>query len=71
MKALMLVSFMALGGQPHTDTLTLDTDNCRDAMMQVVDQYGLKNHVYSSGMYLMRAHDKTQSLSVSCKPLGK
>ena len=73
MKALLLVTYMALnGGQPQPSNMQqVDIDSCQTVMVDVVNQYGLKNHVYSSGPTYMRAHDKNGSLSVTCRPVGK
>ena len=70
MKALLFITYSLLNpGHPQmfNSVSEVDGGNCRDSMMQVVDQYGLKNHVYSDGPTYMKAHDKDQSVTVTCR----
>lgn len=74
MKALLFVSHMILvSGQPHIDTSTnqIDADDCNEPLTQVIAAYGLKNHVTSSGPTYIKAHNKDESVTVTCKPISK
>jgi hypothetical protein len=75
MKALLFVTYTLLnpGHAPETfnSMNQVDASDCREMMLQVADQYGLKNHVYSDGGTYLKARDKNQSVIVTCKPSGK
>jgi hypothetical protein len=75
MKALLFVTYTLLhpGGHPQTFNSMNEVDggSCRDSMMQVMEQYDLKNHVYSDGPTYMKAHDQFHAVIVTCRTAGK
>lgn len=75
MKALLIATFIfaPAGQQPvqvqKPDMVIMDSEECRDAMLAVVESAGLKNHVYSSSSQFMKARNGGNSVIVTCKPI--
>lgn len=75
MKAILLATMMLANtaGQPvevqRPPMVIIDSSECRDAMLGIVESVGLKNHVYSSAAEYMKARNGGNSVSVTCKPL--
>lgn len=74
MKALLIATYFiaSVNNQPVHGNISqiVDSNECRSAMMAVVEHVGLRNHVYSSSSQYMKARNGTSSnIEVSCKPI--
>lgn len=72
-KALLLTT-ITIVGQPTsvetTSNVLQDKSLCGNAMNQIVEHHGMKNHVFSKGPTHMKGRDGNIVLHVTCKELG-